>query len=56
MAPKALQRRLTGRSSSQRAVLWIRIEERPRPLKLETSGLGDVDSLISGAAVGHGSI
>ena len=45
MAPKALERRATVRSSSPRAV-WIQIEGSPRPIKLNTSKLSDVDSLL----------
>ena len=42
MAPKALQRRVTGRSRS----LWIQIEGSPRPIELEMSSLKNVDSLL----------
>ena len=45
MAPKALQRRAALRSSSPRAV-WIQIEGSPRPIKLNTSKLSHVDSLL----------
>ena len=47
MAPKALQQRVTGRSSSSpKEFLWIQIEGSPRPIKLDTSGLRNVDSLL----------
>ena len=46
-APKALQRGVTSRSSSSpRAVVWIQVEGSPRAIKLATSGLSDIDSLL----------
>ena len=47
MAPKELPRPATGpSSSSQRAALWIQIERSPGAIKLDTSELRDVDSLL----------
>ena len=47
MAPKALQQRVTGRSSSSpKEFLWIQIEGSPSPIRLDTSKLSDVYSLL----------
>ena len=46
MAPEALQRRVSVRSSSSPRAVWIQTEGSPRPIELETSGLKNVNSLL----------
>ena len=47
MAPKARQQRGTGRSSSlPKEFLWIQIGGSPSPIRLDTSKLSDVYSLL----------
>ena len=47
MAPKALQRRVTARSSSSPRAVWIQIEGSPSPIRLNASELSNVDSLLN---------